>query len=563
MKPTIVMSVVLLLGLVVTGMVSGQEFTVPTPERVFAPGIEVLNVAVIPPYVPTYSTSTPEPTPAARCGFIPYQQFGETDDWFIDYAEAQIYAPNAEIVPLTLCNRDTGERRELQVGEYVEAISTSPSGRYAVIVGGMHFFGYDFEQDELAVLGEIDSFAQRSVEWYGNTTVFIYDSLPQDMARWVQVSLAYVDQANSLTHLGSILKFGEVPWFTHYQNPQRAAWVQHTEDGCSLNWIIETTGEQESFDINDLCVVGLPLSDDPYGDYLFMPVRYREVEEEPESRLEASSRDLIRLNLTTGDREVWYSGEVERLNDYEPSQRYAALILDNNGCIDLINEDDPDYYRQCVRSFDIVHEAPEFEVALLDTQTHQLVYRHTVGFGDPRASQLRRHFWRHDGRVFESQYMIGEVDGLPGGDLFSLSDGLFVLFQEQVVDPAYRGRVRARNDIIVSVIGDNNVVETPLPGQLLLAGQDNAYLVLFNADPDKPDTPYLSEGDLLLSDLEGNSTLLLPEVVLGDQLEWGTDARYRVSVERGDTLDELNVRLLSLDGQGTAVYTVRVPSQGD
>ncbi len=154
MKPRIVISTILLLGLLVNGMVSGQEFTVPTPERVFAPGIEVLTVEIIPPYVPRYRTPTPVPTPAAYCGFVSYQHLGETDDWFIDYAEAQIYAPNAEIVPLTLCNWHTGERRELQVGEYVEGISTSPSGRYAVIVGGMHFFGYDFEQDEVVVLGE-------------------------------------------------------------------------------------------------------------------------------------------------------------------------------------------------------------------------------------------------------------------------------------------------------------------------------------------------------------------------------------------------------------------------
>lgn len=562
MKPRIVMSAVLLLGLLVTGMVSGQEFTVPTPDRLFAPNTEVLNIAVIPPYVPNYNTPTPEPTPAARCGFIPYQQLGETDDWFIDYAEAQIYAPNAEIVPLTLCNRHTGERRELQVGEYVEAISTSPSGRYAVIVGGMHFLGYDFEQDEVVVLGEIDSFAQRSVEWYGNTTVFIYDSLPQDMARWVQVSLAYVDQANSLTHLGSILKFGEVPWFTYYQNPQRAAWVQHTEDRCSLNWIIEATGEQESFDINDLCVVGLPLSDDPYGDYLFMPVRYREVEEEPESRLEASSRDLIRLNLTTGEREVWYSGEVERLNDLDPAERYASLILDDNGCIDLINEDDPDYYRQCVRSPELVYEVPEFEVAVLDTRTGNIVYRHVVGFSDSRTIQSRRVFNIDTGQVYENFYMMGDVDASPGGDLFSLDESHFVLFREEAHGPTDIDLSRAVNDLVVSIDANNAVVETPLPGQLLLAGQDNAYLVLLNTDRDVPDT-YPREGDLLLSDLEGNATLLLPEVVLGDQLEWGTDARYRVSVERGDASDELLVRLSSLDGQGSAVYTVRVPSNSD
>ncbi|MBK8028755.1 MAG: hypothetical protein IPK17_04445 [Chloroflexi bacterium] len=107
------------------------------------------------------------------------------------------------------------------------------------------------------------------------------------------------------------------------------------------------------------------------------------------------------------------------------------------------------------------------------------------------------------------------------------------------------------------------MVETPLPGQLLLAGQDNAYLVLFNTDRDVLDTPYLSEGDLLLSDLEGNATLLLSDVVLDDQLEWGTDAQYRVSVERGEMPDQLRVSLSSLDGQGSAVYTVRVPLTSD
>jgi len=559
MKHSIVISTVLLLGLLMTGVTSGQDLTPPAPEDLFGPGIEVINVEIIPPYVPNFNTPTPAPTPAARCGFVPYQHFGETDDWLIDYAIAPTYASATEQVPLILCNRHTGEQRELKVGEVVEGISVSPSGRYAVWTGVSHFFGYDFEQDELVVLGEIDSFAQRSVEWYGNTTVFIYDSLPQDMARWVQVSLAYVDQANSLTHLGSILKFGEVPWFTHYQNPQRAAWVQHTEVGCSLNWIIQDTGEQESFDITDICVVGSPLSDDPYGNYLFAPMRYREVEEEPESRFEAFSRDLIRLNLATDEREVWYSGEVERLNDLDPAERYASLILDDNGCIDLINEDDLDYYRQCVRSPELVYEVPEFEVAVLDTRTGDIVYRRVVGFSDSRTIQARRVFNIDTGQVYENFYMIGDVDASPGGDLFSLDESHFVLFREEAHSPTDIDLSRAVNDLVVSIGVDNSVVETPLPGQLLLAGQDNAYLVLLNTDRDVPDT-YSWEIDLLLSDLQGNSTLLLSDVVLRDNLEWGTEFRYRVSVERGDTPDELQVRLSALDGPGEAIYTVRVPS---
>ncbi len=562
MKHSIVISTVLLLGLLMTGVTSGQDLTPPAPEDLFGPGIEVINVEIIPPYVPNFNTPTPAPTPAARCGFVPYQHFGETDDWLIDYAIAPTYASATEQVPLILCNRHTGEQRELKVGEVVEGISVSPSGRYAVWTGVSHFFGYDFEQDELVVLGEIDSFAQRSVEWYGNTTVFIYDSLPQDMARWVQVSLAYVDQANSLTHLGSILKFGEVPWFTHYQNPQRAAWVQHTEVGCSLNWIIQDTGEQESFDITDICVVGSPLSDDPYGNYLFAPMRYREVEEEPESRFEAFSRDLIRLNLATDEREVWYSGEVERLNDLDPAERYASLILDDNGCIDLINEDDLDYYRQCVRSPELVYEVPEFEVAVLDTRTGDIVYRRVVGFSDSRTIQARRVFNIDTGQVYENFYMIGDVDASPGGDLFSLDESHFVLFREEAHSPTDIDLSRAVNDLVVSIGVDNSVVETPLPGQLLLAGQDNAYLVLLNTDRDVPDT-YSWEIDLLLSDLQGNSTLLLSDVVLRDNLECGTEFRYRVSVERGDTPDELQVRLSALDGPGEAVYTVHVPSTSD
>ncbi len=114
------------------------------------------------------------------------------------------------------------------------------------------------------------------------------------------------------------------------------------------------------------------------------------------------------------------------------------------------------------------------------------------------------------------------------------------------------------NDIILTIDADNDVVETPLPGQLLLAGQDNAYLVLLNTDRDVPDT-YSWECDLLLSDLQGNSTLLLSDVVLRDNLEWGTEFRYRVSVERGDSPNELRVRLTGFDDQGDVIYTVRVP----
>ncbi len=401
-----------------TGVISGQELTPPAPEDLFAPGIEVINVEIIPPYVPNYNTPTPAPTPAARCGFVPYRHFGETDDWFIDYAEAQIYAPNAEIVPLILCNRHTGERRELQVGEYVEGTSMSPSGRYAVIVGGMHFFGYDFEQDEVVVLGETGGYVNQRVEWYGETNILINESQPEDGARWAQVSLAQVDQTGSLMHLASLLKLREVPWFAYYQNPRRVAWIEHTADGCNLNWIIEATGARETFDISDICVVGMPLSDDPYGDYLFMPIRFRVVRDEPYRTVEAVSRDLIRVNLATGERDAWYSGEVERLNDFDPSQRYATLILDNNNCIDLISEDLSEAYSNVCQWMmeGSDHEAPEFEVALLDTLTHEIIYRRSVGYTWEEI--FRRVYEIATGEVRQSISIYMDPDASPGGDLF-------------------------------------------------------------------------------------------------------------------------------------------------
>jgi hypothetical protein len=308
----------------------------------------------------------------------------------------------------------------------------------------------------------------------------------------------------------------------------------------------------------------MPLSDDPVGDYLFMPIRFRVVRDEPYRTVEAVSRDLIRVNLVTGERDVWYSGELERLNDLDPAQRYATLILDENGCIDLINEDlSVAYNNTCLWRTEIAnHEAPEFEVALLDTYTHEIIYRRTAGnYWEERD---RRVFDIMSGQVRRIGYSSSDPDASPGGDLFSLDDGLFVLFLKEPSSTAYPGLARdTGSDVVLSIDAENNVVESPLPGQLLLAGQDNAYLVLLNTDRDVPDTPYLSEGDLLLSDLEGNATLLLPDVVSGDQLEWGTDTRYRVSVERGEMPDQLRVSLSSLDGQGSAVYTVRVPSTSD
>jgi hypothetical protein len=306
----------------------------------------------------------------------------------------------------------------------------------------------------------------------------------------------------------------------------------------------------------------MPLSDDPVGDYLFMPIRFRVVRDEPYRTVEAVSRDLIRVNLATGERDMWYSGELERLNDLDPAQRYATLILDNNGCIDLISEDLSEAYGNVCqwRMEGSDHEAPEFEVALLDTLTHEIIYRRSIGY--TWEEMFRRVYEIATGEVKQNIAFYMDPDALPGGDLYSLDENHFVLFRREARDAEAFGPRPAIPDIILTIEAGNNVIETPLPGQLLLAGQENSYLVLLNTDRDVPDT-YSWEGDLLLSDLEGNAIPLLPDVVLGDQLEWGTDAQYSVSVERGEAPDELNVRLSSLDGQGSAVYTVRVPLTSD
>ncbi|MFN8530417.1 MAG: hypothetical protein U0670_17585 [Anaerolineae bacterium] len=552
LTPYTLVSLILVI-MIATGSAVGQEVTPLSPESLFAPGIEVVHVEWIPPYTPTYiyASPTPIPTEEPRCGYLPYPHVGETDDWSIDYIEP-LFA-----TPLILCNRTTGERREVQVGQYVENIAISPDQRYAVLVGYSDYFGYDFQHDQLIPLSDTGDhhYDGRDIRWYGNTTLLIYEAYTPDSAPWLWVSLADVTEPNSLTYLATLLKYTQVsplppnPDFTTYHDPGRAAWVDSTEDGgCSLNWIVEATGDREAFDITGICVVGEPLSDDPYGDYLFMPIQYRVLDEEPVRHIRTYSRDLVRMNLTTGERDVWYEGEVERLNDLDPSQRYATLIIDHNGCVDLINDDLRYSYDTCRHSTEAPdYTPPTFEAALLDTTTHEIIYRHAVT-ADWGAID-RRVFHIDTGLVDVQGYSFSDPSAAPGGDLFSMGENQFIFFRRQTRDS--QGVFHSVSDTLLTVEPDNTVIETPLPGQLLLAGPENAYFVLLNTDH-----------DLLLVDRQGNSRPFISGVNMsgsGGTPKWGTDERYDINLTRGDTADEIQVRLSGLDGQGSIVYTVRVP----
>jgi hypothetical protein len=541
-------------------LLSGQEIVLPAPEELFAPGIEVVSVEPFLPYTPTFNTPTPSPTLAPRCGFVPYLHFGETEEWLIDYEVAPSYTSSPIETPLILCNQNSGERRELQTGEPVEAISISPNQHYAVWSGTSQYFGYDFRRNLLISIGRTRNADNRTVIWYGNTTVLIYESDMPDSSVWRQVFLADVTTENSLVQLASILKQEDVPRFAHYTNPDRTAWVEYTDDRCSMNWIMQATGERESFDITDICVVGTPLTDDPYEDYLFTPIRYRVVQEEAEWQLvEAYARDLIRMNLTSGERDVWYSGEVERLNDLDPSQRYATLILDDNGCIDLISIDQRRHNDLCMRSEEATdYETPEFEVALLDTTSHEIIYRHPVE-DHWREGFERRVFDIDTGEVYSEFYNFTDPEAAAAGDLFSLGENLFVFFHRELANPRpLEGPLRFVNDIFLDVKLDNTITETTVPGQILLAGQANTYFVLLNTDRNLTDT-YLLEADLLLYDQQGNTFPFIPNVEAREDIIWGTDERYRVNLMRGNAPNELQVRLWGLEGQGEALYTIRVP----
>lgn len=533
----------------------GQEEWPPLPENLFAPGIEVVRVERIPSRATPIGTRAPEPTPAPRCGFIPYRHLGGTDTWLIDYETQPSYTDASVDTPIILCNRETNERRELTLGEPIEGVSISPSQHYAVFTGFARYYGYDFELDVLITLGSTAGsyYENRTVDWHGDRRILIYEWAMPDSSVWKRVSIAEVTQENSLQYLTSILKYNDVPWFATYHSPDRTAWIEYADEGCTLEWMFQETGHRESFDVSGICEVGTPLSDDPNGDYLFTPLKFRLIQKEPYFQSRAISRTLMQLNLASGERTIWYSGEVERLNDLDPSQRYATLVVDSNECMDIIHGDLSAYSEIC-RS---TEAPPKFEVALLDITAREIRYRHPVGYYP--GMFLRRVFDITTGHVDKVFHDSMDYSATVGGDLFSLGEDHFILFQVERNDESLQGSgFPIVDDVLITLDSSGTVTETPLPGQLLLAGSDNAYLILLNTDHDLPET-YWREVDLILYDREGHSIPLISGIEMTDELTWGLERQYRVSVMRGDSAEVLQVRLWNSDLQEAVVYSVRFP----
>lgn len=540
-----------------------QEAWQPAPDVLFAPGIEVINVELVSPPIFDYSTSTPSPTPEARCGYNPYLVLGQTGNWYIDYATPPVRTNENAITPVTLCNRATQEQREIAISGIVRQVSASPDGNSLVLISSDGvYYGYNIGEAHLITLAEGRNvfYENRTISWHGNTAFFVYESNMGDMTYpWIQVSLGYVSQFGSVESLGTILKYGQVNWFRHYQSPDRTAWIERRRGACTMEWLIEETGERESFDIGDICAVGTPLTADPYGDYLFMPTQTRLLERSSESdpqRLETYSRDLIRLNLTTGERDDWYDGEMERFTDIDPSRRYVTMVIDNNGCIDLIYEDIRPTYDQCGSSFygEGSLAAPSFEAVLLDTVTGQFLYQRSLPLDT--SNSILREYERETGQVDDQRFGFGDRDGWATGNIFSLGADRFLLFHtDEIINNDGTTRFVPANDVLITLDEVGNVTETLLPGQVLLAGEEGQYFVLSERQGDVQDVSNRLANLTLYTDANGVLPLI-NSVRVSDQNYW---EEFSLIVERGDTPDVMKVRLRNRETGESVVYTVRVP----
>jgi hypothetical protein len=483
--------------------------------------------------------------PELVCGQMRETRANESGQWVV-YRVGK--APNTQI---SLCNTKTLEQHPITIEDYFEPSfgNASPDGTKVAFAGGENYYVYDLQTETLLRLGESNHHDFQYMDWYGNETVIVTESNMPDGDPWVNVSRGDAAQADSLTPIGFTLKYGTTTGLDFRQNPERVEWVNSSHGSCYLNWIEKETGHRERFLTGDVCEIGTLLSDDPYGDRLFSPVRYRPLYNPDNPDYPASYdylyRDLVRLNPVSGERTELMRGEIEAVLDIDEGSNYAALVLDDNGVYDLLNPDTlsnvghPD-----------IPEPNHFQFVILDLHNGTILYRTPVAsFGG--GNYIAEWFDARNGQI-NMDFMPYVLGNVPAGSLFNIGNGQFVVNAAQVEmsEDGQISNATSLDDRLVE-IKDGKAIETTLPGQVLMTTRGNAFFVTYSFDADSR-TAAVS----VYNAKTGNVTALMSELKLsGETFAWDKDL---MNIERGSEPDMLDVKLSNSEAKQTVTYRVHL-----
>lgn|GEM_PF-6230276 len=463
---------------------------------------------------------------------------------------------------VALCHTKTLDQRTLVVSDIFysdEYGSLSPDETKVALIGDRGYYIYDLEADTLIRIGELsEPYDNRSIGWLGNEYIVVREDWRPDSMPQAYISLGEATKADSLTRITSYEEFQASPWFEVRENPERYEWIDYREDGCYLEWIETETGHREAFFMGGLCEVGTLLTEDPFGDRLFSPYSFENVNEGDDlapSVYLSYDRELVRFNPFTGERIDLLRGEIEAVLDIDPESNYAAIVLDDNGFFDLEDRDVTPS-----RAFPIEPLPNNYQLAILDLHTGEILYQHrvesTLGFEWYEVASLNS----DTGQVSGGRIPIsgGQV---PMGNMFSIGAGEFIVRTEQLklladgssdIDPL--------DDQLVEVRESSTVI-TPLSGIVYLTTSENTHFLM------------LSQVENLIVSLSiysretGKYMPLIPELTsrgyFGNydydgvlEMKW---QNYSLNIRRGSEPDIIEVMLHNNELQQRAIYRVRLP----
>jgi hypothetical protein len=237
-----------------------------------------------------------------------------------------------------LCETDTGRVSEpLPEGwdwGLEQPVSVSDEGRWLAFLAceadsiceNTRVFSYEIATGQLNILGAFASdYRLRFSRWVDSQVLIVAGKMVEYANDVYDYSFYIVDAAQP-DSLGYAFALSGV-WSEYYDNPPRYEIVGNTEgdpNGLRCFWTVYTIGTRElaTYDLGTLCKPEIgKVGEDAY---------YRDV---PDYR--SSSATLVRFNPITGERVDFFTGEIERVVWVSADEKYAELVLDSSGSVDI------------------------------------------------------------------------------------------------------------------------------------------------------------------------------------------------------------------------------------
>lgn len=309
---------------------------------------------------------------------------------------------------IRLCFTETGQEsfplpEEITTLARINEFKVSPDGKWMVMMGyipdpaqpygaNMQVYSYELATEIYHTLGEFRFDGSSNLffsSWMSDVRGTIDYGPPQE-----SLSKSYytfdVTQPNSL-------EFITQGWMYHYDydDPPRYDIVTTTafgewktgssgmaqHDPCKFT-LYNAAGVHETYELGYDCAFAKVVRANAEA-YLYI-----RIDSNPD---EFST--LVQLNPYTGTQTALFEGEIESIEGVSPDGRYALLVMDRSGRIDLV-----DRYSDFVNW----NAMPEAYLVILDTVSQEIIYR----TGVYRGADIE---WLADNRLFLLTYTVSSL----------------------------------------------------------------------------------------------------------------------------------------------------------